>query len=81
MKNKKTIKKMKAILSIPEKETMLEFDNIDLSQYRVIGNRPSECGNYRESYPMGKTITMVTSNMPGDLKCEIEDIMKRYCNH
>jgi hypothetical protein len=34
-----------------------------------------------EKYPIGEPITLITSNMPPDLKKQIEEIIGRYCNH
>ena len=73
---------MKAILEIPEKEITFEFENLTIDQYRMIGEKPSNdfIGTI-EKYPIGKEITLITSNMPDDLKLKLDEIIKTYCNH
>jgi hypothetical protein len=73
---------MKAILEIPEKEIKVEFENMTYNQYRIIGSRPSEISPIMvEKYPIGKPITLVTSEMPDGLRIEIEKLIEQYCNH
>ncbi len=70
---------MKAILEIPEKEIKFEFDNLTYNQYRMVGTR--NCGIMVERFPIGEPITVLTSNMPNDLKEEINSVIEAYCNH
>ena len=79
---------MKAILEIPEKKIKLEFDNFTYDKYRMIGERPmGPTGEMDENYMMvekyaiGKSIILMTSHMPNDLKVEIGKMIERYCNH
>ncbi len=72
---------MKAILKIPEKKIKIEFENLTYNQYRIIGTRPSEIPMIVEKYPIGKPITIITSEMPDNLKQMIEDLITQYCNH
>lgn len=73
---------MKAILEIPEKEFSFEFDNITINQFIMIGSRRMDVNYFMfEKYPIGKPITLITSNMPDVLKNEIENIISHYCNH
>ena len=80
--NNKLNNKMKASLLIPEKEFSFEFDNITINQYRMICSKPNNnMSMFMEHYPVGETITLVTSNMPNDLKEQINHIIEQYCNH
>lgn len=73
---------MKAILEIPEKEIKFELDNLTYNQFRMIGSKPNDnIPMILEKYPIGEPITLITSNMPPDLKEQIEEIIGRYCNH
>jgi hypothetical protein len=74
---------MKATLTIKgDKKVKFDFDNLTLSQFRMIGSRPSEiCPMIVEKYPIGEPITLITSNMPEVLKNEIVELIERYCNH
>lgn len=72
---------MKAILKIPEENYHFEFENITINQYRMIAERPSEISPFIfEKYPVGKPITLMTSNMPEDLRQVIDNIISDYCN-
>lgn len=73
---------MKAILEIPETETIIEFDNLTINQFRIIGTRPNDdIPMIVEKYPIGKTITLITSNMPDELKEAIDGMVSQYCGH
>ena len=73
---------MKAILSIPEKEISLEYENLSINTFTPVNEVT------HPDYPMmvlsepgGKPITLITSNMPGELKDELITIIKKQCNH
>ena len=73
---------MKAILEIPEKEIKFEFDNFTYTQFRIIGSKPNDMiPTILEKYPIGEPITLMTSNMPNELKYTIEKLISDYCNH
>jgi len=73
---------MKAILEIPEKEFKFEFDNLTCDQFRMVGNKPNdEIPMILEKYPIGKPITLITSNMPDVLKDEIIKLISQYCGY
>jgi hypothetical protein len=74
---------MKAILSIPEKEIKIGLENFTYNQYYVIETRFSEIDVLKavEKFAIGEPITLITSNMPDDLRKQIEIIIKDYCNH
>lgn len=73
---------MKAILDIPEKEIKFEFDNLTFNQYRMIGRKSNEVNPmFWESFPVGKPITLITSNMPDGLRDEIIKLVSDYCWH
>ena len=73
---------MKAILNIPEKKIKLEFENLTYNQYRMIKSKPSNISPMIiEKYPVGKIITLITSEMPEDLKIKIENVITQYCNY
>lgn len=73
---------MKATLEIPEKEIKFEFDNLTYNQFRMIGSKPNDnLPMFVERYPIGKPITLITSNMPNVLKDEIIKLISDYCGH
>lgn len=73
---------MKTFLQIPEKEISFEFDNLTINQFRAIGTKPNEkIQTIVEKYPIGNSITLVTSNMPEILKDEIIKLIEHYCGH
>lgn len=73
---------MKATLTIPEKDTTIELDNITLTQFRMIGERPSdESPMLTEKYSIGEPIVLITSNMPDELKNDTSTRIAQFCNH
>ncbi len=73
---------MKAIVSIPEKDYCFELRNVSYDEYIVVGTKKTESSSmFVERYPVGEPIILLTSNMPDGLKNEIDDLVRRYCNH
>jgi len=73
---------MKATLEIHEKEIKHEFDNLTWNQFRMIGEKPNDNNHMIiERYPIGESITLITSNMPDILKDKIVKMIELYCNH
>lgn len=73
---------MKAILEIPENEISFEFDNFTYNQFRMIGSKPNDkIPMILEKYPIGEPITLITSNMPDELKIVIDKMISQYCGH
>ncbi len=71
---------MKANLEIKEKDINLEFKNLTIDKYRMVGRKPNEFG-YLDVYPIGEEITFMTSNMPDPLYEAIKEMVSQYCNH
>jgi hypothetical protein len=75
-------KKMKAIVSIPEKDYCFELRNVCYGEFVVVGTKPKEDNStFVERYPVGEPIILLTSNMPDGLKNDVDDLVRRYCNH
>lgn len=72
---------MKGIFQMPERGISFDLDNVIVDQFRIIGRRPSESGIMTEAYPIGEPIILITSNMPSDLRTQIQEIIGQYCNH
>lgn len=71
---------MKAILEVPEQNYKGEFDNISLSLFRRVGERPSDISPMiTEKFPIGDPIVLFTSNMPPDLQKKVDDAISEYC--
>lgn len=74
--------KIKGTLKVKKKDIKLELDNLTIDQYRFIAELPAiNIGGVVEKHPVGKLITLITSNMPFELKKAIDDMIKKYCNH
>ena len=76
---------MKAILNIIDVETeeipMFEYDNLTMDTHLPYSAKPDpEHPNMVQYEPTGKSITLITSNMPTELKDELTGIIKEYCN-
>ncbi len=73
---------MFATLDIPEREIKFEFENLTYNQFRMIGRKPSKTiPMLEERFPIGEPITLITSNMPEELKNTIVNLIEKYCNH
>ena len=73
---------MKAILTVPSKDFSIDLTNTTVDQYRMIDRRSSpDIPMVVESFPVGKSITLITSNMPLDLKEAINNMIREYCGH
>ena len=71
---------MKVILEIPEKEISFELDNFTYNQFRIIGSKPNDkIPMILEKYSVGEPITLITSNMPDELKKAIDEMISQYC--
>jgi len=63
---------MKTILEIPEKDIRLEFDNLIINKFKIIDSERDLDDEW---------ITIATSNMPDELRKEIVEAIKQYCDH
>lgn len=73
---------MKATLDISEKDIKFELENVTLDKFRMIGIKPDyENPFFNEIYPIGKSITLITADMPETLKDAIVEMIKQYCGH
>ena len=73
---------MEGILNVPDKEIGFILDNLTIDQFTPVNEvTHPDYPNMVLHEPGGKAITLVTSNMPPDLKDEISIIIKKYCNH
>ena len=74
---------MNAKFEIPEKQIKLDLENATLNTFIIIGRgtNPSDNGETLMKFPVGKPIVIITSNMPEDLKKDIDEIISNYCNH
>jgi len=73
---------MKATVCIPEKDISFDLDEIMYSQFRMVHSKPSEENPLLiENVPFGKSITLITSNMPKELVTKISEMISQYCNH
>lgn len=77
---------MKAILNIIDIETdevpVFEYDNLTMDIFTPVKEvDDSVYPNMVLREPGGKPITLITSNMPQELKDELSAIIKKYCNH
>ena len=73
---------MKIRIIVEEEDIDITIEDAALSTYRRVGRRPaSDGGCYMESYPQGKPIMIITSNMPESLKDEIDLAISTFCDH
>jgi len=75
---------MKAILNIIDVETeeipTFEYDNLTMDTHIPYSAKPDpEQSNMVQYESRGKPITLITSNMPEELKDELTIIIKEYC--
>jgi len=72
---------MNGILEIQEKVIKFELENLTYNQFKMIGSKPMDVNNIMiEKYSIGEPITLITSNMPDNLKHEIDKMIEQYCN-
>lgn len=70
----------KVILRDPETKLETELDNPYVYAYTRNVRIPCETGNpYMVSRPSGQPIIMITSNMPDELREEVNKIILHYC--
>jgi hypothetical protein len=75
------MKKKFATLEIPEQKIKIEFDKLELNQFNVVRQKPSDDNNLIiDRYTIGEPLILITSNMPVFLQKAIERILKQYCN-
>ena len=73
---------MKGVIEIPEKKFKKEFDNLKVTQYRIMRTVSTPTiESFTEVGPVGKPIVLITSDMPADLRKTISNIISTYCNH
>ena len=72
---------MDGLLYIPDREIEFELKDLEYQEFTIVGSRASEIIGIDEKYPVGKPMTIITSQMPGSLKAEINELIKSYCNH
>lgn len=73
---------MKGLLEIPEMKIKFEMNNVSFQQYMMVSGHP--IGNNTmmvEKYTSGKPIVFVSANMPLELRTEIDELIKSYCNY
>jgi hypothetical protein len=72
-------KNMNGILK--NKEGDLTFDVVDakIKIFRIIKSKEME-NNIVEYFPVGESITLITSNMPKNLLEQVENLIQKYCN-
>lgn len=71
---------MNGKLIVKEIDSEFELNNLRMSKYRVVGERPVYGGAMMEKFPVGEPITIITSEMPDDLYRMIDETIKAYCN-
>jgi hypothetical protein len=85
-----TLERFKATLSITRivgegnrmrtDKLNFEFEDLEVSRYIIVVEKSNRINGVVEKFPVGKPISLITSGMPEELREELEDIVKLYCN-
>jgi hypothetical protein len=72
---------MKVILREPKTGKETEIKNAEIFGSTMVKRRPCKDGLYIKSYPIGDPMIIITSNVPQELRTQIERMVVSYCNY